>query len=71
MLRPPGLYDSKARSRATHAYFDAPSESTRRTLEDVKHREKIEINICMGASVVLVAAGWWLAVRSRKKARVV
>jgi hypothetical protein len=39
-------------------------------LEDVKHREKIEINVCMGASVVLVATGWWLAVRSRNETHV-
>lgn len=68
MLRPAGLYDSKARFRASRAYFDAPSEITRRALDDVKRRERIEINVCMGASLVLVVTGWWLAVRSRKEA---
>ncbi len=69
MFRPPGLYDSKARSRASRAYFDAPSDATRRALEDVKHRESIEINVCAAASVVFVATGWWLKVRSRKESR--
>jgi hypothetical protein len=68
MLRPPGLYDSTARHRASRAYFDMPSDMTRKALEDVKHKERIEINVCFGASVVLVITGCWLAVRSRKEA---
>jgi hypothetical protein len=68
MLRPPGLYDSIARSQATRAYFDAPSDETRRALENVKHRERIETNVCASAAVVLIACGAWLAVRSRKEA---
>ena len=67
MLRPPALYDSKTRSRATRAYVDAPSDTTRRALEDVQHRESIEIRVCVAASVLFVATGWWLAVRSRKE----
>jgi hypothetical protein len=57
-----------AESQKATAYFDALSESTRRALEDVKRRERIEISVRMGASVALVITGWWLAVRSRKEA---
>jgi len=67
MLRPAGLYDSKARGDATRAYFDAPNETTKRALEEVKHRESIEISVCSAASVVFVATGCWFAVRSRKE----
>lgn len=66
MLRPPGLYDSEERRHASRAFFDAPSEATRRALEQAKHRENVEINVNSAVSVVIVATGLWLGVRSKK-----
>ena len=66
MLRPSGLYDSMTLRRAFRAYRDAPSEATRRALEEAKHRESVEIYVNSAVSVVIVATGLWLGVRSRK-----
>ena len=66
MLRFPGLYDSEERRRASRAFFDAPNEATRRALDQAKHREIVEINVNAAVSVVIVATGVWLGVRSKR-----
>jgi hypothetical protein len=66
MLRPPGLYDSEERRHASRAFFDAPSEATRRALEQAKRRENVENNVKSSVSVVIVTTGLWLGVRSKR-----
>jgi hypothetical protein len=67
MLRPPGLYDSKARRDASRRYFKDPNEMTRMALEEVKRAEGIEILVCLISSVVLLGTGIFVMIRSQNE----
>jgi len=69
MLRPPGLYDSKARRDASRQYFNDPNEMTRTALDEIKRAEGIEILACLISSATLFGAGIFLMVHSQDETR--
>lgn len=65
VLRPPGLYDSKARHDANHRYANDPSETNRMALDTIKQSEHREILMCSVVSFVLFGTGIILLFRTK------
>ena len=69
MVAFPGLYDSRIRKDAHRHYRSAPSEQSRKELQDAKASDRRHILAFEGAFGGVLAILWWALLRMEKNSR--